>query len=108
VDEYFGTVSGEDDWVPRYNIAPSQPVVTIRQDAGEPVRKLSIMQMRAGAVLGEETGHRIQANQRSGRNGRHDSVVPGAVQNRNVAWFQRMAYTSSSETARQSNRIASS
>ena len=44
VDEYFGTVSGEDDWVPRYNIAPSQPVVTIRQDAGEPVRKLSIMQ----------------------------------------------------------------
>jgi putative SOS response-associated peptidase YedK len=44
VDEYFGTVSGEDDWVPRYNIAPSQPVVTIRQDAGELVRKLSIMQ----------------------------------------------------------------
>jgi hypothetical protein len=44
VDEYFGTVSGEDDWVPRYDITPSQPVVTIRQDAGEPVRKLSIMQ----------------------------------------------------------------
>jgi putative SOS response-associated peptidase YedK len=44
VDEYFGTVSGEDEWVPRYNIAPSQPVVTVRQDAGEPVRKLSIMQ----------------------------------------------------------------
>jgi putative SOS response-associated peptidase YedK len=44
VDEYFATVSGEDDWVPRYNIAPSQPVVTIRQDAGEPARKVSIMQ----------------------------------------------------------------
>jgi putative SOS response-associated peptidase YedK len=28
---------------PRYNIAPSQPVVTIRQDAHEPIRKLSTM-----------------------------------------------------------------
>jgi hypothetical protein len=22
IEEYFGTVSGEDDWNPRYNIAP--------------------------------------------------------------------------------------
>ena len=43
VDEYFGTVSGDDNWIPRYNIAPSQPVVTIRQDAREPVCKLSTM-----------------------------------------------------------------
>jgi putative SOS response-associated peptidase YedK len=43
VEEYFGTASGDDDWNPRYNIAPSQPVVTIRQDASEPVRKLSMM-----------------------------------------------------------------
>ncbi len=43
VEEYFGAASGEDDWNPRYNIAPSQPVVTIRQDASEPVRKLSMM-----------------------------------------------------------------
>jgi putative SOS response-associated peptidase YedK len=43
VEEYFGTVSGGDDWDPRYNIAPSQPVVTIRQDAREPIRKLSMM-----------------------------------------------------------------
>src|SRR6266851_4977223 len=44
VDEYFGTVSGDDDWTPRYNIAPTQPVVTIRQDAREPARRLSTMQ----------------------------------------------------------------
>jgi putative SOS response-associated peptidase YedK len=43
VEEYFGTVSGDDDWNPRYNIAPTQPVLTIRQDAREPVRKLSAM-----------------------------------------------------------------
>jgi putative SOS response-associated peptidase YedK len=43
VDEYFGTDSGESDWNPRYNIAPSQPVLTIRQDSREPVRRLSAM-----------------------------------------------------------------
>ena len=43
VEEYFGAVSDEDEWNPRYNIAPSQPVVTIRQDPSEPVRKLSTM-----------------------------------------------------------------
>jgi len=43
VEEYFGAVSEVDDWNPRYNIAPSQPVVTIRQDAREPIRTLSMM-----------------------------------------------------------------
>jgi putative SOS response-associated peptidase YedK len=43
VEEYFGAVSEDDDWNPRYNIAPSQPVVTIRQDAREPIRMLSMM-----------------------------------------------------------------
>jgi len=43
VEEYFGAVSDEDEWNPRYNIAPSQPVVTIRQDARQPIRTLSMM-----------------------------------------------------------------
>jgi putative SOS response-associated peptidase YedK len=43
VEQYFAAVSGEDDWNPRYNVAPSQPVPTIRQDAREPVRRLSTM-----------------------------------------------------------------
>jgi putative SOS response-associated peptidase YedK len=43
VEQYFGAVSGEDEWNPRYNVAPSQPVLTVRQDAREPVRKLSSM-----------------------------------------------------------------
>ena len=43
VDEYFGSVSGEEDWEPRYNVAPTQPVVVIRQNPKESVRELSLM-----------------------------------------------------------------
>jgi putative SOS response-associated peptidase YedK len=43
VDEHFDSVSGEEDWAPRYNIAPTQPVPVIRQNPREPVRELSMM-----------------------------------------------------------------
>jgi len=43
VNEYFGSASGEEDWSPRYNIAPTQPVPVIRQNPKEPVRELSLM-----------------------------------------------------------------
>jgi putative SOS response-associated peptidase YedK len=43
IEEYFGTVSGEDDWTPRYNIAPTQPVPVIRQNPKEPIHELSLM-----------------------------------------------------------------
>jgi len=43
IEEYFGTVSCEDDWTPRYNIAPTQPVPVIRQNPKEPRRELSLM-----------------------------------------------------------------
>jgi putative SOS response-associated peptidase YedK len=43
VDEYFDTDSGGEDWVPRYNIAPTQPVAVIRQNPKQPVRELSMM-----------------------------------------------------------------
>jgi putative SOS response-associated peptidase YedK len=44
VDEHFDSVSCElEDWAPRYNIAPTQPVPVIRQNPKEPVRKLSLM-----------------------------------------------------------------
>ncbi len=35
VEEYFDSVSGEEDWTPRYNIAPTQPVPVIRQNPRE-------------------------------------------------------------------------
>jgi putative SOS response-associated peptidase YedK len=43
VEEYFESVSGDEDWTPRYNIAPTQPVPVIRQNPREPVRELSFI-----------------------------------------------------------------
>jgi putative SOS response-associated peptidase YedK len=43
VEEYFDSVSGEEDWNPRYNIAPTQSVPVIRQNPKEPVLELSLM-----------------------------------------------------------------
>src|SRR6266566_3976075 len=36
VEEYFDSVSGGEDWSPRYNIAPTQPVPVIRQNPTKP------------------------------------------------------------------------
>jgi len=33
VEEYFDSAPWDDDWNPRYNIAPTQPVPVIRQHA---------------------------------------------------------------------------
>ena len=43
IEEYFGTVSGDDEWTPRYNLAPTQPVPIIRQNPKAPVRELSLV-----------------------------------------------------------------
>jgi putative SOS response-associated peptidase YedK len=43
VEKCFDGVSEDYEWSPRYNIAPSQPVVVIRQDARKRVRALSTM-----------------------------------------------------------------
>jgi putative SOS response-associated peptidase YedK len=44
VEEYFDTAAPDaEDWTPRYNIAPTQPVPVICQNPKEPVRQLSLM-----------------------------------------------------------------
>jgi putative SOS response-associated peptidase YedK len=43
IEEYFASASGDDEWTPRFNIAPTQPVPVIRQHPKEPVRELSLM-----------------------------------------------------------------
>ncbi|MGA9158081.1 MAG: SOS response-associated peptidase family protein [Candidatus Sulfotelmatobacter sp.] len=42
VEEYFES-AGEDDWVPRYNVAPTQPAPIIRQNPKGPGRELSLV-----------------------------------------------------------------
>jgi len=43
VEEYFDAASSEEDWSPRYNVAPTQPIPVIRQHPKEPIRELSLM-----------------------------------------------------------------
>ena len=43
IEEYFDTADWQDDWNPRYNIAPTQNVPVIRQNPKEPVRQISTM-----------------------------------------------------------------
>ena len=43
IEEHFDSVSGEEDWSPRYNVAPTQPIPAIRQHPKEPIRQLSLM-----------------------------------------------------------------
>jgi putative SOS response-associated peptidase YedK len=43
VEEYFDAVSSEEDWAPRYNVAPTHSVPVIRQNPKEPTRELSLM-----------------------------------------------------------------
>jgi putative SOS response-associated peptidase YedK len=43
IEEHFDTADWQDDWSPRYNIAPTQPIPVIRQHPKEPTRQLSLM-----------------------------------------------------------------
>jgi putative SOS response-associated peptidase YedK len=43
IEEHFDTADWQDDWSPRYNIAPTQPVPVIRQHPKERVRQISLM-----------------------------------------------------------------
>jgi len=43
VEEHFDCGPWDEEWSPRYNIAPTQPVPVIRQNPKEPVRELSLM-----------------------------------------------------------------
>jgi putative SOS response-associated peptidase YedK len=43
IEEHFDTADWQDDWSPRYNIAPTQPIPVIRQHPKEPVRQLALM-----------------------------------------------------------------
>jgi putative SOS response-associated peptidase YedK len=53
IEEYFGSVLGENDWTPRYNIAPTQSVPVIRQNPKEPVQRILVDEMGTGFFVGE-------------------------------------------------------
>lgn len=43
IEEYFETTPWHDDWSPRFNVAPMQPVPVIRQHPKERIRQISSM-----------------------------------------------------------------
>jgi putative SOS response-associated peptidase YedK len=43
IEEYFETAPWDDDWDPRFNIAPTQPVPVVRLHPKESVRQISMM-----------------------------------------------------------------
>ena len=43
IEEHFDCSSGDEDWTPRYNIAPTQPVPIIRQHPKEARRDISLV-----------------------------------------------------------------
>jgi len=43
IEEYFDSDSWDEDWNPRYNIAPTRLVPVVRQHPREPIRQLSLM-----------------------------------------------------------------
>lgn len=43
IEEYFGSATWDDDWSPRYNIAPTQQIPVVRQSPKEPIRQASLM-----------------------------------------------------------------
>jgi putative SOS response-associated peptidase YedK len=43
IEEHFETADWQDEWSPRYNIAPTQQIPVVRQHPKEPIRQLSLM-----------------------------------------------------------------
>ena len=43
IEEYFDSAPWDENWTPRYNIAPTQPVPVVRQNPSKPVRQISTM-----------------------------------------------------------------
>ena len=42
IEQYFESAQWDDDWTPRYNIAPTQSVPVLRQHPNKPVRQLAL------------------------------------------------------------------
>jgi putative SOS response-associated peptidase YedK len=43
IADHFDALPDDDDWTPRYNVAPTQPVPIIRQHPKEPRREMSLV-----------------------------------------------------------------
>ena len=75
IEQYFDC-SGEEDWSPRYNIAPTQLVPVIRQHPQEPHRMFSLMRWGLIPSLGEGCQRLSSDDQRQIRNCGYEACLP--------------------------------
>ena len=76
IEEHFDSDPWDEDWTPRYNIAPTQPVPVIRQHPKEPVRELSLMRWGLIPSWAKDPSVAAQHDQREVGNGGHEARVP--------------------------------
>ena len=86
IEEYFDSAPWEQDWNPRYNVAPTQPIPVIRQHPKEPVRILSLMKW--GLIPRWAKDEKIQYSTHNARVEASETsprfVMPGSAAS--VAW----------------------
>jgi putative SOS response-associated peptidase YedK len=64
IEQHFDAISWEEDWSPRYNIAPTQPVPVIRQHPKEPIRQLFADEVGSHSELRQSPLYRFENHQR--------------------------------------------
>jgi len=94
VEEYFDSAPWDEDWVPRYNIAPTQSIPVIRQNPKEPVREIALMKWGSHSALVKRLFHRDGYDQREIRDRSHEACIPRSFAASAVLdsgrWFLRM------------------
>ena len=75
VEEYFASASEEQEWEPRYNIAPTQCVPIIRQNPEGIPPGIVASPLGTRSVVGEGFFCRSQDDQRKIGNGGHEARI---------------------------------
>ena len=73
-------MSGEEDWSPRYNIAPTQIVPVIRQNPKQPVRESVADALGTETIMGQRLVWRGKVDQREVGNGGDEARIPRCVE----------------------------
>jgi putative SOS response-associated peptidase YedK len=76
IEEYFGSAPWDEDWRPRFNIAPTQAVPVIRQHPKESVRQISTMCWGLIPHWANNSFHRDEHDKCEVGDSRHKACVP--------------------------------
>jgi SOS response associated peptidase (SRAP) len=104
IEEHFDCVSGEEDWTPRYNVAPTQPVPIIRQHPIEPRRERSVIRWGLIPSWAKDASRAAGMINASGRVSGHQTRIPRCAEIPEIPhpceWALRMVACRENQTAR--------